>query len=238
VSLIMSLFEALQGVTATQCGRTLLAVIACCFAGGGVAAQANTIVESEPFTIQAPFAANLPAQTVDVATPQFNPALGTFESGATTITGTTAIALEFFNTGAGAPYDILLSDTLSLGGIPGLFIQELTGTVPANQAAYIAAAASFPFGPVNRGDPAAAVVGSGTWDQLFSLPFPSLTINQGPGAVLPGVIVSGSSVTTYTYAPAMASVPEPRSSCLLALLFGCGFVVRKSQMRQKALLFS
>ena len=96
----------------------------------------------------------------------------------------TSIALEFFNTGAGGPYDIVLSDTLSLDGIPGLFEQELTGIVPADQPAFITPAAMFPFGPVDRSDPAGVVAGSGTWNQLFSLPFPSLTVKEGPPAVL------------------------------------------------------
>jgi hypothetical protein len=188
-------------------------------------ARAASITETAPFTIQSPASANLPAQTVNVSTPQFNPALGTFEGGATTITGTIGIALEFFNTGAGGPYDLLLKDTLSLAGIPALFGEELTGVLPANQPAFIVAPATFPFGPVDRSDPPELVVGAGTWNQLFSLPFPSLTVNQGPAAVLPAVIISGVSVTTYTYTPAMASVPEPRFSFVLAWLFGCGVVV-------------
>jgi hypothetical protein len=196
------------------------------FAFAAVAARPATITETTAFTIQSPAASNLAPQTVNVSTPQFNPALGTFESGATTITGTTGIGLEFFNTGAGGPYDILLSDTLSVGGIPGLFIEELTGTIPAGQPAFIAPTATFPFGPVGRSDPAAVVVGSGTWNQLFSLPFPSLTIKEGPAAILPAIIVSGSSVTTYTYTPATAAVPEPRSSCMLALLLGFAFVAK------------
>jgi hypothetical protein len=194
------------------------------FAAG--AARAATITETTAFTIQAPAASNLPPQTVNVSTPQFNPALGTFESGATTITGTTGIGLEFFNTGAGGPYDILLSDTLSLGGIPGLFIEELTGTIPADQPAFIAPTATFPFGPVDRSDPAGVVVGSGTWNQIFSLSFPSLTIKEGPAAVLPAIIVSGSSVTTYTYTTATTAVPEPRSFFMPALLFGFAFIAK------------
>jgi hypothetical protein len=206
-------------------GRTLLAGIGwLAFALGG--ARAATITETVPFTIQAAAASNLPAQTVNVSTPQFNPALGTFESGTTTITGTTGIALEFFNTGVGGLYDVIVSDTLTLQGIPGLFIQELTGVVPANQPAFILPVATFPFGPVDRSDPAELVVGSGTWNQLFSFPFPSLVVKQGPAAVLPAIMISGSSVTTYTYTPAIAPVPEPRSASLLALLFGCGFVTR------------
>jgi hypothetical protein len=208
-----------------QYGRTLLAGIAW-LSFALAAARAATITETVPFTIQAAAAANLPAQTVNVSTLQFNPALGTFDSGATTIIGTTSIALEFFNTGAGGPYDVVVSDTLSLQGIPGLFIQQLTGVVPANQAAFISPPATFPFGPVDRSDPAGLVVGSGTWNQLFSLPFPSLTAKQGPAAVLPAIIISGSSVTTYTYTPAIAPVPEPRSTSVLALLFGCSFVTR------------
>lgn len=206
--------------------QRLAAVAWFAFAAAG-AARATTITETVPFQIQAPAASNLPPQTVNVSTPQFNPALGTFESGATAITGTTSIALEFFTTGAGGPYDILLSDTLTLGGVPGLFIEELTGTVPAGQAAFIAPAATFPFGPVDRSDPAAVVVGSGTWNQLFSLPFPSLTIKEGPAAVLPAIIISGSSVTTYSYTPATAAVPEPQSSCMLALLLGFAFLAKK-----------
>jgi hypothetical protein len=205
--------------------RTLLAAAAwLVFAAGG--ARAATIIETTPFTIQAAAAVNLPAQTVNVSTPQFNPALGTFESGATTIAGTTGIALEFFNTGAGGPYDVFLVDTLTLAGIPGLFGEELTGIVPANQVAFISPPATFAFGPVDRSDPAGLVVGTGTWNQLFSLPFPLLTVKQGPAAVLPAIIISGSSVTTYTYTPAIAAVPEPRTTCILALLFGFGFVAR------------
>lgn len=196
------------------------------FAFTAGAARPATITETTAFTIQSPAASNLAPQTVNVSTPQFNPALGTFESGATTITGTTGIGLEFFNTGAGGPYDILLSDTLTVGGVPGLFIEELTGTIPADQAAFITPTATFPFGPVDRSDPAAVVVGTGTWNQLFSLPFPSLTIKEGPAAVLPGIIISGSSVTTYTYTPTTAAVPEPRSFCMLALLLGFAFVAR------------
>jgi hypothetical protein len=204
--------------------RTLLAGLA--FAIG--VAHATTITATAPFSIQAPAASNLPPQTVNVATPQFNPALGTFESGATTISGTTSIGLEFFNTGAGGAYDVVLSDTLSLGGIPAFIVEELTGTVPADQAAFITPTVMFPFGPVDRSDPAVLVGGSGTWDQLFSLPFPSLTVNQSPaGGVLPGIIVSGSSATTYTYTPAIAPAPEPRSFCVLALLFGFGFGLRR-----------
>jgi hypothetical protein len=176
--------------------------------------------------IQAPIATNLPPQILNVLTPQFNPTIGTFENGTTIITGTTAIGLEFFSTSAGGPYDVLVSDTLSLAGIPGLFVQELTGTVPANQAAFIAPATMFPFGPVDRSDPAELVAGSGMWNQLFSLPFPALTVMHGPAAILPGIIISGSSVTTYIYTPAAVPVPEPRSFCVIALLSGFGFVAK------------
>jgi hypothetical protein len=186
------------------------------FAAG--VAQPATITETAPFTILAPATSNLTPQTMNVSTPQFNPALGTFESGTTTITGTVSTALEFFGTGAGGPYDIFVTDTLSVAGIPGLFGQELTGTVPADQPVFILPV-TIPFGPVDRGDPAELVVGSGTWSQLFSLPFPSLTVNQTPAPVLvPGLMISGSSVTTYTFAPVVAPVPEPAS----AALFGTG----------------
>jgi hypothetical protein len=232
---MISHFLRVHFVSAAQCGRILVAGIAC-FVFADPSTQAATIVESEPFTIQAPFAANLPVQTVVVATPQFNSSLGTFDTGSTVISGTTSIGLEFFNTGAGGPYDLLLSDTLTLGGIPGLFVQELTGTGPANQPAYIAPAATFSFGPVERSDPSSLVVGSGTWDQLFSLPFPSLTINQGPAAVLPAVIITGSAVTTYAYTPVATAVPEPGFSFMLSLLFACGSLVRNwRMMRVKAL---
>jgi len=121
-----------------------------------------------------------------------------------------------------------------LSGIPGLFVEELTGIVPADQPVFTSAV-TFPFGPVDRGDPAELVVGSGTWNQLFSLPFPSLTVKQSPAPVLvPGMIISGSSVTTYTYTPAIAAVPEPRSSGLLALLFGFGFAARNWRARRAA----
>jgi hypothetical protein len=205
-----------------KCARALLAWLA--FAAGG--ARAATITETAPFTIQAPAAANFPAQTVTVSTPQFNPALGTLESATTTITGTINTALEFFSTGASGPYDIFVTDTLSLAGIPGLFGQELTGAVPAAQPVFVSPV-TFPFGPVDRSDPPELVVGAGTWNQLFSLPFPSLTVIQSPAPVLlPGMIISGSSVTTYTYTPAAVPVPEPRSSLVLALLLGCGFAAR------------
>lgn len=216
----------------SQCERALLAGIASlAFAAG--ATRAATITETVPFTILAPAASNLPPQTLNVSTAEFNPALGTFESGATTISGATSIALEFFNTGAGGAYDVLLSDTLSLAGIPGLFIEELTGIVPADQGAFITPAATVRFGPVNRSDPAELVVGSGTWSQLLSLPFPSLTLKQGPAAVLPGVMISGSSLTTYTYTPVVAAVPEPRTSGALTFLLGLGFVAKNWMRRLK-----
>jgi PEP-CTERM motif-containing protein len=200
-----------------QHGRTGLAGMAwLAFVVGS--AQGATITETTAFTIQAPAASNLAVTALNVGTPQFNPTLGTFESGTTVISGTTSIDLEFFNTGAGGAYDVLVSDTLSLTGIPALFIEELTGTIPANQVAFIAPPVTFPFGPVERGDPAGLVVGPGTWNQLFSLPFPSLTIKQGPTALLPAIIISGSSVTTYSYTPAVAPVPEPAS----VALFGTG----------------
>jgi hypothetical protein len=214
-----------------HCWRTFLAgILWLAFAVGG--AQAATITETAPFTILAPASANSPAQTVNVSTPQFNPTLGTLESATTTIIGTVSTALEFVSTGAGGPYDILVTDTLSLAGIPGLFGQELTGAVPADQPVFTLPV-TFPFGPVDRGDPAELVVGAGTWNQLYSLPFPSLTVKQSPVPVLvPGMMISGSSVTTYTYTPAIASVPEPRFSLILALLFGFGFVVSGLRMRR------
>ncbi len=228
---IVSLFPGLPFVKTGQCGRTLLAGIASLALVAG-SARAAAITETSPFTIQTPAAANLSPQTVNVSTPKFNPTLGIFESGTTTITGTTGIAFEFFNTGAGGAYDIVVSDTLSLGGIPGLFVQELAGIVPAGQAAFISPPATFPFGPVDRSDPPELVAGSGKWNQLFSLPFPSLTVKHSPAAVLPGIIISGSSVTTYTYTPAIAAVPEPRSSCMLGLVLGFGFVVREWRARR------
>jgi hypothetical protein len=198
----------------------LLAAIACIAFEIGVARGAS-IIETVPFTILAPSATNLPAQTLTVSTPQFNPALGTLESATTTITGTTNTALEFFATGAGGPYNVLVTDTLSLAGIPALFGQELTGALPASQPVFTLPV-TFPFGPVDRSDPAELVVGSGTWNQLFSLPFPSLTINQSPASVLvPGMMISGSSVTTYAYTPATAAVPEPSSPWTFALFLGC-----------------
>jgi hypothetical protein len=183
-------------------------------------AQGASIIETVPFSILAPTTSNLPPQTLNVSTPQFNPSLGTLETATTTIAGTVDIALEFFSTGAGGPYDIFLSDTLSLNGIPGLFGEELTGTVPANQGVFTAPV-TIPFGPVDLFfGPAGAVVGSGTWNQLYSLPFPSFTVLQSPGPVLvPGLMVSGSSVTTYTYTPVTATVPEPRFPFVPALLF-------------------
>ncbi len=221
----MSRVKQCQFVKTGQCRRNLLAGIAWLALAFG-SARGATITETAPFTIQAPSAGNLAAQTLNVSTPQFNPSLGTFETGNTTISGTTSIGLEFFSTGAGGPYDVLLSDTLSIGGIPGLFVEDLTGTLPAGQPAYITPTVTFPFGPVDRSDPAELVVGSGTWNQLFSLPFPSLSVKEGPGGVLPGVIVVGSSVTTYTYTPAGTAVPEPRCSSMVALLLACVFAVR------------
>lgn len=197
-----------------------------CFAWALGSARAATITETTPFTILAPATANLPAQTINVSTPQFNPALGTFEGGATTITGTVSTALEFFSTGAGGPHDVFLSDTLSVSGIPGLFGGELTGIVPADQPVFTSAV-TIPFGPVGRGDPADLAVGTGTWNQVFSLPSPSLIVMQSPATVIvPGLMVSGSSVTTYTYLAATTPVPEPRSFGVLASIFGFGFSVR------------
>jgi hypothetical protein len=195
-------------------------------------AHGASITETVPFMILAPATANSPAQTITVSTPQFNPMLGTFDSGATTIAGTVSTALEFFSTGAGGSYDILLTDTLSLAGIPGLFGDELTGTLPTNQTVFTVLV-TFPFGPVDRGDPPEVVVGSGTWDQLFSLPFPSLTINQSPAAVLvPGLVITGTSVTTYNYTSAAVAIPEPRSSWAVALLLVCAVAVTKWRRRQ------
>jgi hypothetical protein len=191
---------------------------------GLINASGAEIMETVPFTINAPLATNLPPQVVNVLTPQFNPALGTFQSGMTTITGTINIGLEFFNTGAGGPYDVLVDDTLSLGGIPGRFVVELTGAVPANQTAFITPGMTFPFGPVDRGDPAAQVVGIGTWNQTLSLPFPSLTVRQGSPNVLPGILITGSSVTTYAYTPAVTPVPEPRLTGILAAVLGIGLI--------------
>ena len=111
----MSRFQQPSLAKRRRCQRAWLAGIGWLAFGFG-SARAAAITETVPFTIQAPLAANLPAQTVNVSTPQFNSALGTFESGTTAITGTTSIALEFFTTGAGGPYDVLLSDTLTLGG--------------------------------------------------------------------------------------------------------------------------
>jgi hypothetical protein len=199
-------------------GRALLARIAwLAFAMGG--ARGASIIETVPFTILAPAAANLPPQTVNVPTPQFNPSLGTLESATTSITGTISTALEFFNTGASGPYDIFLTGTLSLAGIPGLFGQELTGIVPADQAVFTSPT-TFPFGPVYRGDPAELVVCSGSWNQLFSLPFPFFTIKHSPAPVLVlGMSITGSSVTTYTYTPVTAAAPESRFLFVPALLF-------------------
>lgn len=199
-------------------GRTLLVgIVWLAFAIGG--ARGASITETVPFSILAPAAANLPPQTLNVSTPQFNPLLGTLESAITTITGTVDAALEFFSTGAGGPYDIFLTDTLSLNGVPGLFGGALTGTVPANQPAFVAPV-TFSFGPVGLFfGTAGPFVGSGTWNQVYSLPFPSFTITQSPGPVLvPGLMVSGSSVTTYTYTPVTATAAEPRFMLVPALL--------------------
>jgi hypothetical protein len=133
--------------------------------------------------------------------------------------------------GAGGLYDIILSDTLSLDSISGLFEQELTCIIQADQAAFITPAAMFSFGPVARSDPAGVVAGPGTLNQLFSLPFPSLTVKEGPAAVLPGIIISGSSVTTYTCTP-RTPVPEPRSSFVLAVLFGLCVMARNGRLRR------
>ena len=216
---------------AANVGHALLAGAAWLAIAVG-SARGASITETVPFTILAPSGANLPAQTINVSTPQFNPALGTFEGGATTITGTVDAALEFFTTGAGGSYDVFLSDTLSLAGIPGLFGQELTGVVPADQTVFTVPV-TIPFGPVDRGDPPELVVGSGTWNQLYSLPFPSLTVKQSPGSVLvPGLMISGSSVTTYTYTAATAAVPEPRFGGVLALFFGFGLMARNWRTRR------
>jgi hypothetical protein len=186
-------------------------------------ARGASITEAVPFTI-------LAGQSLNVLTPQFNPSLGTLESATTTIGGTTSTALEFFSTGAGGSYDLLVTDTFSVAGIPGLFGQELTGTVPANQPVFTLPV-TFLFGPLDRGDPLElGLVGSGSWNQLFSLPSPSLTIKQSPAPVIvPGMSISGASVTTYTYTPATVTVPEPRSFGVLALLFGFGVVVRNGK---------
>jgi hypothetical protein len=191
---------------------------------GFATAHAAQITEVVPFSINASMAANLPPETTNVLTPQFNPALGTFQSGTTIITGTISLGLEFFGTGAAAPYDVVLDDTLSLGGIPGRFAEELTGTVPANQAVFITPTMTFGFGPVERGDVPEQVVGTGTWNQVFSLPFPSLTLKQSPSAVLPGINITGSSATTYTYTPVLTAVPEPRMTGILVLLLGIGLI--------------
>ena len=210
----------------TQHRHALVGAVAC-IAFLGRFARGASITETVPFTILAPDGINFPAQTVNVPTAKFNSKLGTFESASTTITGITSTGLEFFTTGSGGPYNILLTDTISLGGIPAQFGQELTGTVPADQPVFTLPV-TFPFGPVGRSDPAELVVGSGTWNQLFSLPSPSLVITQSPATVLvPGLIISGSSVTTYTYTPVTTPVPEPGTEAVLALLFGFGFVARE-----------
>ena len=205
---------------------TLLAGMAWLALGSGTASAAE-ITETIPFTINAPAGTNLPPQTANVLTPQFDPALGTFQSGTTTITGTISMGLEFFSTGAGGPYDVLVDDTLGLGGIPGRFVEELTGTVPANQVAFITPGMTFPFGPVSRGDPAVQVIGTGTWNQVFSLPFPSLTLKQSPSSVLPGILITGTSVTTYAYTPAVTAIPEPRLAGVLAIVLGGSFIAAK-----------
>lgn len=205
----------------------LFVAIGCMGLAVGGSARGAAITETVPFTILAPTIANSPAQTITVLTPQFNPTLGTFIDGATTITGTVSTALEFFNTGAGGAYDVVLTDTLTLAGIPGGFGNELTGTVPANQTVFTVPV-TLAFGPVDRGDPAQLVVGSGTWGQLFSLPFPALTINQNPGTVIiPGLAISGTSLTTYNYTPAATAVPEPGSYCTAVLLLGCAVALSK-----------
>jgi hypothetical protein len=215
----------------TRTGKcTLLAVMASLTLGFGTASAAE-ITESVSFTINAPFGTNLPPQTVNVSTPQFDPALGTFQSGMTTVTGTINLGLEFFNTGAGGPYDVLVDDTLSLGGIPGRFVEELTGTVPANQTAFITPGMTFPFGPVDRGDPAAQVVGTGMWNQVFSLPSPSLTLKQSPSSPLPGILIAGTSLTTYAYTPVITPVPEPRFTGVLVVVLGIGFVAANRRRR-------
>ena len=146
----------------------LLGAIACSVFAAGIARGAS-ITETMPFTILAPSAANLPAQTVIVSTPQFNPTLGVLDSATTTISGKTNTALEFFATGAGGPYDILLFDTLSLAGIPALFGQELTGTL-----AVFVLPVTIPFGPVDRTDPAQLVVGQERGTNFSAFPSPRL----------------------------------------------------------------
>jgi hypothetical protein len=225
--------NSVQFAKTAQFGRAFAGIAWLAFAIGG--ARGASITETVPFTILAPGAANLPPQTANVFTPQFNPLLGTLESATTTISGTTSTALEFFNTGAGGPYDIFVTDTLSLTGIPALFGQELTGLVPADQAVFTSPV-TFPFGPVDRGDPPELVVGAGSWNQLFSLPFPSITVNQSPAsAIVPGLSVTGSSVTTYTYTPVTVTVPEPRFIVVPALLFaGVLAAWNRRQKRVKA----
>ena len=204
-----------------------LTLTACLVAFGRC--EASVITETVPFTISAPLASNLPVPTVNVSTPQFDPALGTLQSAATTITGSIGIAFEFFNTGAGAPYDILVTDTLSLAGIPGLFVEDVTGAIPAGQAAFITPPVTFPFGPVDRSVPLQVASGVGTWNQLYSLPFPALTINAGPAVALPAIFITGSSVTTYTYSPAATPVPEPRGSYLLGACLAFCMLVRNGR---------
>lgn len=191
----------------------LLMGVLLAFLSGSV--QAATFTETVPFTILAPSAANFPPQTVAVSTPKFNPSLGTLTATGTSVTGTVNTDLEFFSTGAGGSFDIILSDALSLA----VFEQDLTGTVPANQAVFDVPV-KIPFGPLDRTNPLAAVVGTGTWDQVFSLPYPSLSIKQSPAtALVPGLALTGTSVTTYTYTPAIAAVPEPRFILIPGLLF-------------------
>lgn len=212
-----------------QCRHAWLGAVACIAFAGGIAPCAS-ITETVPFIILAPGALNLPAQTVIVPTPQFNPMLGTLQGATTTIAGTISTALEFFTTGAGGQYDVLLTDTISLAGIPALFGQELTGAIPAGQPVF-ALPVTFPFGPVDRSDPAELVFGSGTWNQLFSLPYPSLVVTQSPATavLVPGLMISGTSVTTYAYTPATAAIPEPRSAALIALIFALGLVARNKR---------
>lgn len=214
--------------------HTLLAGLGWVVLELGTASGAE-ITETVPFTINAPGATNLPPQTVNVLTPQFDPALGTFQSGATTIAGTINMGLEFFNTGAGGSYDVLVDDTLSLAGIPGRFVEELTGTVPPGQTAFITPGATFPFGPVDRGDASAQVVGTETWNQVFSLPFPALTLKQSPSSVLPGIVITGTSVTTYVYTPVVTAAPEPRLTGVLGLLLALGLVAATGRERAMGL---
>jgi hypothetical protein len=183
------------------------AVLGCMVAPSYAAAlQVATITEVVPFSILAPLASNFPPQTVTISTPQFNPALGTLVSAATTITGVASSDLEFFSTGAGGLFDVILSDALSFA----VFGQELTSTLPANQAVFNFPV-TIPFGPLDKTDPIAAIVGTGTWDQLFSLPYPSLAVKRSPASVLvPGLSLAATSLTSYTYKLAIAAVPEPR----------------------------